>query len=106
MNALEKLGASVIAVPLTIALIIPLGLWRAFAATVLWGWFVTPLSGVAAPDLWAAFGLVTLLSLLTASFEPAQDGADGVKRLVGSTVFWIFLPATALLLGWIITLFM
>lgn len=90
-----------------LALVPIIAYWRAFVAVVLWGWFVTPAFGVAAPSIHHAFGIMLLLVFL---LPPASDDdktqrdlegrnlADLVARMLGRAVLY---PALMLGVGWL-----
>lgn len=105
-GAVTTLGAAIVALALVMPISILAGLWVAFVATVLWGWFVTPQFGLAVPGIWVMFGLLVLLRLPT--MKPSDDDKPGVDwdKVLRATIFSVIAPAMALLSGWIATLFM
>lgn len=47
-------------VTIWLALVPIVAYWRAFVAVVLWGWFVAPAFGIAAPSIHHAFGIMQM----------------------------------------------
>ena len=91
--ALVKL---LIAIPFTFAT----GAWNAFVLWKLYGWFLLPLG---APALsWAhLWGIFMFFFLALAGFRPDRS-SDGLGSLTRS-ILMVFVSATALLFGWIVS---
>ena len=72
----------------------------------LWGWFITPLVGVAAPGFWALVGLF----YITALFHPVHireedvkaDFDDAAKRGFLAVIVSIWRSLTVLGIGWLV----
>lgn len=71
---------------------IPLGAFRAWVATCIWSWFVTPEFGLATPSLMVMWGLMIIPALVT-TIKPNPDYdvenmfEDSVLSAVGSVIF-------------------
>jgi phosphate/sulfate permease len=79
-------------------------LWNAFVGNVLWGWFVTPVFGIAAPGVALFFGLAMIIRYLTFRYEyKAEEKTE--THMLSEILFSLIFPAFALLMGWIATLF-
>lgn len=72
--------------------------------SVLWGWFVIPVFNVPNLSVVQAVGLAMVVSYLTKKHESdsKKELSDVIATLVVEVVF---VPLTALLLGWIIVQF-
>lgn len=77
--------------------------WKGYALTLLWAWFVVPTFGMAPLALAPAIGLATVASYLTHQYMPkvTKEGSqlDQLGHAVGNMVLG---PAMALLVGWIV----
>jgi hypothetical protein len=83
---------------------IPLAAWKAYVAIILWGWFVQPITGWAAPGLWTAAGIFAMLGLASnwAVKTKADDyGDDTVSLFAYGIVIGLMMPAMALLSGFV-----
>lgn len=101
-GAAEALGclAAVLALP-------PILLLRGWAMTILWGWFITPVFGLASPGLAACLGLSVTVDAFWGirQREPADDCTFGEKCL--RLILWPVATISLLLaLGWVFHLFM
>lgn len=83
----------------TLALAVPFAAWRAWVAVVLWGWFITPVTGIGSPGLWVMAGIM----LIAALFTPLRLDEHGEKTPfeIGAenTVKGVFAPLMALAFG-------
>jgi hypothetical protein len=78
----------------------PIGIiWGAYALTVLWGWFVMPVFGLAPLGLAHAAGLAVLTSFVV---RHVPEKATSTSHAVGVMLLH---PLFALAIGWVITLF-
>lgn len=73
---------------LFILLLAPAMAWRGFVVMVLWGWFATPVFGVAAPGIGVCIGLVMLVGLMTLANRGRHEkkGESITIRLVGQCI--------------------
>jgi high-affinity Fe2+/Pb2+ permease len=95
MNASLYILAA-IGIPLLLA---ASSIWRGFALSILWGWFIVPVFGLPALSIPFAIGLSLVVGFLTDHVDD-KDGdwsAAVYKAAIG--------PAVALLIGWIVTKF-
>lgn len=92
--------AYLLAIPLALAIDVPLTLWKAVVVQTLWVWFVTPSFGLAAPSLWMVFGLILMVGLLKR--KPETTKAEGWEALAGfgaEIAYGVITPLIALFLG-------
>lgn len=82
----------IIAMPIALAV----GLWYAFAASMLWGWFIVPVFGVPVLGVWQIFGIMLFLSALRPKID-LNAREEGWER--ASVAFTAALAAPALSLG-------
>lgn len=89
----------VIASGLAMVIITPiLYVWETLAMSIVWGWFVTPVFGIATPPMPMIFGLNILWSLFaTPPIEPKEPKLSDWMRIWVSFVRVAFL----LLFAWI-----
>lgn len=93
------LAAIILLSPVLVPMFAPLVLWRAYAITVLWRWYVEPNFHLATPRVVIVFGLLCLAALMPIrSFRPKPEAHPFSRPLLE--------PALALMLGWLGTLFM
>lgn len=84
---------------LSLVALVGLSILRGFVLSILWGWFLVPL-GI--PDIgvaWAIGIAATLGMLVAGPSAGSKDTAEQLGYAVGT-------PLMALLIGWIVTLFM
>ncbi len=105
-DATASIGTLLIAFLVVLAIAIPASLWVAYAATVLWGWFVTPTFGIAVPGVWTMFGLFILARLPFSKANAESESGVDWDKVWRECVHVAVGPAIALLLGWIALQFM
>lgn len=106
----KKSGFEVLGFLFAIILLIPYSmLMNGWAITKLWGWFIVPF-GLPALTIPMALGIFTFVTYMTYRIDFAEAKADAAKGighvLVKSFTVSTFKPLTAILMGWIIHLFM
>jgi phosphate/sulfate permease len=83
----------------------PAMIWGGYVLQVLWGWFLTPLFGMAVPSIAYCLGLSLILSYATnqdLSGIPTKDRK--YPELVASAMSRSFIrPAWILLIGWVLS---
>jgi hypothetical protein len=72
----------------------------AFAIHTIWGWFVTPAWGIAAPSLMAAWGLAIIVHLLIPAADVKKDKAAGEKW--GSVIGALLRGPFAIAVAWVV----
>lgn len=96
---LENLGYLILAILLIFAGLV----YQAFVASVLWGWFITPLFLIPVPSLIYCVGLLVFWRFLTAKFDGKEKTS---KEALAATVSAALThPTGSLLMGWIIVQF-
>jgi hypothetical protein len=79
----------------------PFGMmWSGYALTVLWGWFVIPVFGVAPIGIVNAIGLSTVLSYAMPTPTPQKDDRDFDEKFFAAIGIAIIKPLFALGFGW------
>lgn len=81
-------------------LLIPI--FRGVALELLWGWFISPVLGVAAIGTIQAMGIALITSLLTPNYTEVKDIEGFNKHLIIA----LTTPIAAICAGYIYTLFM
>ena len=81
--------------------------WRAFAVTVLWAWFIVPLFALPPLPVAGAVGILAMSALLV----PYRADKTALKDLpteevVGMSITAAGVPAVAVFIGWGAKLFM
>lgn len=91
-----------LALAAALLLIVPAIIWQAYVGNTLWGWFISPLTGIAAPGIAAVFGAFLFLRLAVRTNNPdATTDKVGWKEVTKSTLIDFLRPAFVLLAGWI-----
>lgn len=77
--------------------------WRGYVLTILWGWFIVPTFGIKAITIPQAIGLSLIVSFLTyqASKSVFADEEEPKKSIL-QVILSFIIPATCLLIGWIV----
>lgn len=76
-----------------------------FVISVLWGWFVVPVFGLPVLGVAQSIGLGVLVALVCP--QPAQrKKVEGEKPDGSALISALLMPWMALLIGWIVTLFL
>ena len=97
----------VVAVCGLLALLVLGSIWRGYALTVLWAWFVVPVFHLPVLSIAPAIGLSLIVSFLTYQSDaktPTDDSAT--DAFVKATLSTILMPLAALCIGWIVHQFM
>jgi len=82
-----------------IFLLIPvLVIWRGYALSVLWGWFIAPLFGLPLLSILAAIGICIVSGLVRYRYNEAEHDGKSFKPLCMQFAN----PAFALGVGWIV----
>ena len=80
--------------------------WRAFAVTVLWAWFIVPLFALPPLSVAGAVGIMGVVALLVPNRADKTDLKDlPMEKVAGMAVTAAQFPAVALLVGWVAKLF-
>ena len=80
--------------------------WRAFAVTVLWTWFIVPLFALPPLPVAGAVGIMVVAALLVPNRADKTDLKDlPMEKVVGMAVTAGNCAAVALLVGWVAKLF-
>ena len=77
-------------------------IWRGYALSVLWGWFVVPFVGLPEMNIPTAIGIAALVGLTVMAQSPQSDGDEAWEKLVHGVMLIAAAPAVALLVGWIV----
>lgn len=91
----------IIALPVALIIFIPITLWFAFAATILWGWFIAPVFNVPHLTLAQMWGICLTLSIMRP--RPVFTKKDERPYEWGTICRTIvFVPAIAIGIGYVI----
>lgn len=102
MTKTDESFLNIILAILAIVLIVPAIIWQSFVGNVLWGWFVTPATGLVAPGMAVVFGLLLFARLaFMKSTRPPEDDKPVWERLTFSMTVSVIGPAFALFTGWV-----
>lgn len=101
---MEKFGLLCLFLVLTVITCI----FGGYTLSILWGWFIVPTFSLPQLSIPVAIGISIIINKMTKN--PTQDkeneGGDLNEQLVKSFFFGVFMNLFALLMGWIVTLFM
>lgn len=81
----------------TLGLIVPAILWRAYVLSYLWLWFVSPL-GFPAVGMAQAYGLVCVAAVMHPRASREQSPEETIADLFSAFI----VPTLALVVGWFI----
>ena len=83
--------------------IIVSSIWRGYALSKLWLWFIVSTFGAAPLGIAQGIGLALVVSFLTHQVDTYVDKSKSATERMAAGVLIAFLsPATALLIGWIV----
>jgi hypothetical protein len=95
---------------LVFILFLPVLLCQAWVFTILWEWFVVPTLHVQALSLGNAYGLILILSLFRAGYQPPPKDEPGTLEmwgsLIGALIGALIGPVCILAVGWIVKNFL
>jgi putative flippase GtrA len=78
-------------------------IWRGYALSKLWLWFIVSTFGAAPLGIAQSIGLSLMASFLTHQVDTYQDKEKSSNERMTERVLYAFLsPAMALLIGWIV----
>lgn len=92
------LGAFVV-IPGLAALIAAAAIWRGYALSILWGWFIVPAFGAAHLSIPLAIGVSLIATALT-NHRTYKEVEDNSKKWT-PLVILLVQPAFLLLFGWV-----
>lgn len=76
-------------------------MWKAYVTVVMWGWFIQPYIGLAAPSIHATAGALMILSLATYHVQPESKEQEPAEQVGRAFIYGFFLPLCALGTAWI-----
>ena len=81
-------------------------IWRGYALSKLWLWFIVSAFNVNALGISQSIGLALVVSFLTSQYNPYIDKDKSTNLRMTESVIYAFLtPAFALFIGWIVKAF-
>jgi hypothetical protein len=88
--------------------LIPLSvIWRGYALTVLWAWFVAPTFGLPELAIAPAIGLSLVVRYLTHQSDAVKTPeGDFGERMAKACAYALLLPLLVLGIGWVVHQFM
>lgn len=82
--------------------------WSGYVLSILWGWFMVTTFALPPLTIPAAIGMSLIVGYLTHQIkdEDVDNDKDFKETMIRAIIIATIKPAFALLVGWIITLFM
>jgi hypothetical protein len=78
-------------------------IWRGYAFSKLWLWFIVSTFGAAPLGIAQSIGLALVVSFLTHQPDSYEDkDKSATERMVAAAIIMFLRPAMALLVGWIV----
>lgn len=78
-------------------------IWRGYALSKLWLWFIVSTFGAAPLGIAQSIGLALVVSFLCHQYNSYEDKEKSANERMAASVLYAFLsPAMALLIGWIV----
>ena len=104
MKALAVLGGAVGA----IALMAFSAIFNGYTLSVLWGWFIVPIFHLPQLSIVAAIGISLVIGYLTHQVinDPDDKEKSFGEKIGFAVVYAVLKPGFALLIGWVVHLFM
>ena len=81
-------------------------IWRGFVLTKLWVWFIVPVFHVPLLTIALAIGLSLVIGFLTHQYMRNTDDRPMSDQVIESFIHALMYPTMALLIGWVVTLFL
>lgn len=81
-------------------------MWRGYALTILWAWFVVPVFGLPTLAIAPAIGVSLVVGFLTHQYRPSDVEEDSDERMIKAATYATLAPLFALAFGWCIKVFM
>lgn len=79
-----------------------LAMWRAYVIIVMWGWFITPATNIAAPTIYVLVGTLMVLTLILSRQKAEPPTDDPLSDYLGHAFTWgLLYPALSLGTGWV-----
>jgi len=103
-NESERLKDAILALLAGSLLFIPLSLWRGFAFSLLWEWFIVSTFAVQSLPVIVAAGILVLSGLFKGT--KTDDGNGAWDTVFQGALSGLIAPAFAIGFGWVLTLFM
>lgn len=76
-------------------------MWKSYVIVIMWGWFIQPYLGLAAPSIHTTAGVLMILSLATYHFQTESGEQEPAAQIARALVYGFFLPLCALGTAWI-----
>jgi hypothetical protein len=77
-------------------------IWRGYALSKLWLWFIVATFGAASISVPQAAGLSLIVTMLTYKFDDSENAEFTIDKVVSLLIVAAMMPAMFLLVGWII----
>lgn len=76
-------------------------MWRSYVVICLWGWFVAPVIGIAAPSIYVITGfMMTIFAILPFQRVPKNEDDPVVSIITSLLLYGLIGPAMMLGCGW------
>jgi hypothetical protein len=90
-----------------VALMVIGTVWRGYVFSVLWKWFIVPVfPAMPLLSIPVAIGIAMVVSFLSYQYQHNKDERSAVEQFSSAIGITLLYPALALLVGWIVTLFL
>lgn len=96
---MENIFIAIFVIAGMFALIIPISLWFAFTASILWGWFVVPAFGIVPLTTMQCWGIALTLSMFNPRLRTTKSDPSEFGSALGAC---LLAPCLVLGLGWAI----
>jgi len=90
------------ALALLVGITFAAAVWGGIVLRMLWAWFIVPTFGLPSLSIPVAIGIGLMMTFLTYKYFPKEEGKD----IYISVVSEFLVPFLALVLGWMVHLFM
>ena len=105
MNTAAAAILLILSLPVLLALS---AIWRGFVLSILWDWFMVPYFALPPLSLALAIGIGLVVTFMTNQRTglEAEKPMEGNEKLVKLVTHMVVFPGSALLIGWIVTMFL
>jgi putative flippase GtrA len=78
-------------------------IWRGYVLSKLWLWFAVPTFAAHPIGIAQSIGISMIVSFLTYQYDSYEDKTKSMtEKIAAAVAVAVFMPATSLLIGWIV----